>query len=73
MFLTEKQDGSIKACACADGKKQCEYIAKGDTASPTAMMESIFITAAIDAKEGWDVAIMDLPGAFQHAKNDEKV
>ena len=59
--------------ACADGQKQCKYIEKVDTASPTAMIESIFITATIDMKEEQDVAIMDMPGAFLHAENDEKV
>ena len=37
------------------------------------MLEIIFITSAIDAKEERDIAIMDLPGAFLHAYNDEKV
>ena len=73
MFLTEKCDGSIKASACADGQKQQEYTEKTEMASPTAMMESIFITTEIDAKEQWDVAIMDLPGAFIHVENDETV
>ena len=41
--------------------------------SPTVMTESIFTTATIDAKEGHDVAIFDLSGAFLHAKNDEMV
>ena len=39
---------------------------------PTAILESIFITAAIDAKEQRDVVIMDLYGAFLHAWNYEK-
>ena len=72
-ILTEKRDGSIKVSACTDGRKQWEYTEKVATASPTALLESIFITVAIDAKEEWDVGIMDLPGAFLHAKNDERV
>ena len=36
------------------------------------MIESIITTAAIDAKEGRDRAIMDLPGAFLHVWSDEK-
>ena len=44
-----------------------------DMASQIAMMESIFISAAIDAKEEQDVAIMDLPGVFLHAENDDRV
>ena len=33
-------------------------------------MVSIFITAAIDAKDKIVVAIIDLPGAFLHSEND---
>ena len=73
MFLSEKQDRTIKTCACADGCKQREYTKNVERAFPTAMMESIFITVAIDAKEQQDVTIMDLPGAFLHAENDETV
>ena len=73
MFLTAKHDGSIKAQACADGHKQQECMGKTEMALPTAIIESIFITVAIDAKEHGDVAIMNLPGAFLHAENDEKV
>ena len=68
MFLTEKQDGFIKAHACADGQKQQEYTEKMDTTSPTVMTESIFTMATIEAKEGWDNVIFDLPGAFLHEK-----
>ena len=37
------------------------------------MTESILSTAAINAKEGRYVAIIDLPKAFLHAQNDEQV
>ena len=73
MFLTEKMDGAIKARACADGSKQQEYMTKEEVAAPTVMLEPIFVTAAIDAKEGRDIAVMDLPGAFLHADNDDEV
>ena len=73
IFLTEKRDGTIKARQCADGRKQRKYTDKSDSASPTVSNEAIFITCAIDAKEGRDVAIIDLPGAFLHATNDEDV
>ena len=73
MFLTEKRYGFIKAHTCADGRKQWEYIEKVYTASPIAMLESIFITATIDAKEEQDVGIIYFPGAFLHAENDETV
>ena len=48
-------------------------MSKNEVAAPTVMFESIFITAALEAKEGRDVAIVDLPGAFLHANNDNDV
>ena len=33
----------------------------------------MFITACIDAKEGRDVMILDIPGAFLHALTKEEV
>jgi hypothetical protein len=45
----------------------------GDVTSPTVALESVLITATIDAFEGRDVAIVDLPGAFLIADMDEEV
>ncbi len=55
----------------ADRRKQRETAVKGETASPTVCVESIFITAAIEAHERQDVATVDLPSAYLHAKNDK--
>ena len=66
MFLTEKRDGRIKGCACADGRKQREHIKKEDAASPTAALESILITSTIAAHERRDLATIDIPGAYLH-------
>ena len=35
-----------------------------DTASPTTALESVLLSATIDAKEGRDVATVDIPNAF---------
>ncbi len=40
---------------------------------PTVMTESVLITAAIEAMEGRDVAVIDLLGAFLNADMDEVV
>ena len=37
------------------------------------MIASIFTAVSIEAKEGRDVAIIDLSGAFLHAWNNENV
>jgi hypothetical protein len=51
IFLVKKQDGRIKACTCANGSTQHAYTEHNEAASPTAMMESILITATIDVKQ----------------------
>jgi hypothetical protein len=63
-FLKEKRNGDIKARSCVNGSKQRENIAKEEAAAPTVALESIFITAAIDAKENWKLVAIDIPGAF---------
>jgi hypothetical protein len=45
---------------------------RDDAASPTAMTESILITATIDAKQKRDVMTADIPNAFVQTDVDEK-
>ena len=63
MFLKMKSSGEIKARGCADGHPQQLYKSKGETSSPTAAVESIFIPSSIADKEKRDVATMDIPRA----------
>jgi hypothetical protein len=51
MFLKEKRYGSIKGRSCVDGRKQREGSTKSDATSPTVALESVLITATIDAFE----------------------
>ena len=57
----------------AGGNKQRGTIDKQDATSPTAALESVLLTAIIDAKEGRDVAVIDIPNAFIQTRleNDE--
>jgi hypothetical protein len=71
MFLKEKRDGTIKGRACADGRKQRETAVQRAATSPTVALESVLITATIDAYEERDVAIVDVPAAFLSADMDE--
>ena len=71
MFLKEKRCGKIKGRGCADGRKQRLYKSKEETSSPTVSLESLFLSCLIDAKEGRDVATVDIPGAFMQAEIDE--
>jgi hypothetical protein len=54
MFLTEKQDKSIKGRMVSNGKPTRELLTRQDSASPTAALESIMLTAVIDATERRD-------------------
>ena len=64
MFLTEKRDGTIKGRMVYNGKPTREWLNQEDLASPTVSLESIFLTAVIDAKEGRDILTADIPNAF---------
>jgi hypothetical protein len=73
MFLKEKRDGSIKGRTVAGGNKQWDYISKEDASSPTVATESVLLTCIIDAEEGRDVAVINIPNAFIQTRiEDEK-
>ncbi len=48
----------------AGGNKQHDYISKEDASSPTIATKSVLLSCIIDAKEGRDVAVIDIPNAF---------
>ncbi|GAX21402.1 hypothetical protein FisN_28Lu124 [Fistulifera solaris] len=73
MFLKQKRCGRIKGRGCADGRKQRAYTEKHDSSSPTVSIEALLLSCVIDAKEGRDVATLDVPGAFMQADQDEEV
>jgi hypothetical protein len=71
IFLKEKRNGTVKARACSNGSVQRDHVvAKEEASSPTAALESVFVTTAIDTKENREVVTIDIPGAFLHATND---
>ena len=71
LFLKEKRDASIKGRMVAGGNKQRGYIDKEEAASPTASLESVLLTATIDAQEQRDVAIVDVPNAFVQTRLED--
>ena len=73
MFLKRKGSGNVKGRGCADGRKQRMWTWPKDASSPTAARESVFLTAVVDAKEGQDVGVSDLPGAFMQTDMDDKI
>ena len=54
----------LKAEWCTTVKPTREWLSKEDSASPTVSLESIFLTAVIDAKEERDILTADIPNAF---------
>ncbi len=48
-------------------------MAKEEAAAPTVTLESVFVTATIDAKEKREVVTINIPEAFLHANNDDYV
>ena len=68
MFLTEKRDKSVKGRMVNNGKLTREWLTREDSASPTAALESIMLTAVIDAHEGQDIMCADIPNAFIQAE-----
>ena len=73
LFLKEKCSGEIKGRTMAGGNKQRDYISKEDASSPTVATESVLLTCIVDAEEGRDVAVINIPNAFiQTQVEDEK-
>ena len=62
MFLKQKRNGTIKGRGCADGRKQRATTTKEEASSLTVAIESVMLSCVIDAKEGRDVATVDIPG-----------
>ncbi len=74
IFLKEKKNRTIKARSCVNGIVQREHIAKEEAAAPTVgLLDSVFITSTIDAKESRKVVTIDITGAFLHADNEDYV
>ena len=71
IYLKEKSDGGIKGRGCANGRKYRRYIPKSEAASPTVSVEAVFITSVIDASEGRDLDVIDIPRAYLHTDSDE--
>ena len=64
IFLKEKTKWIHKVTYMCRGQKTVGDDKKEDAASHTYFIESVFITVAVDANEGQDVAKFDIPGAY---------
>jgi hypothetical protein len=68
MFISEKRDKTVKGRTVYNGKPTLEWLSREDSTSPTAALESIMLTALVDAHEGRDVMSADIPNAFIQTK-----
>jgi hypothetical protein len=71
MFLSEKRTGAVKGRMVYNGKPTRKWLSREESASPTVALESIMLTAMIDAQEGRDVMSADVPNAFVQATMPE--
>jgi hypothetical protein len=72
-LVKEKRNGKLKGRTVADGRGQREHISRDDATSPTASIEALMISIAVDTKERRHVATADVKGAHLHADMDETV
>lgn len=73
MFMVLKRNGLLKTRGCANGSVQRLYTNKADVSSPTPDFYAFKFIAAVIAREGRDVATVDLPGFFLQTDQDEKI
>jgi len=64
MFMVKKRNGDIKTRGCANGSVQRIYTDRNSVSSPTPDFYAFKYVCAVIAKEGRDVARVDLPGFF---------
>jgi hypothetical protein len=65
--MTEKRDETIKGQMIYNGKPMREWLSREDASSPTAALESIMLTALIDATERRNIMRCDIPNGFMQA------
>jgi hypothetical protein len=56
----------------AGGNKHQDYIYKEDASSPTIATESVLLSCIIDAKEGRDLTVINIPNAFIQMQVEDK-
>jgi hypothetical protein len=76
IFLTQMRNNTIKACSCVNNSMQRSYIPKDKATSPMMATEAIIITSVIEAKQGYNVIMLDVPNVFIQMpipENKEKI
>jgi len=71
MFVVKKRDGVTKARIVAGGDQQRGHVTKEESSSPTVSTESVLLTLIVDAHEGREVAVIDIPNAYIQTHVDD--
>ena len=71
----KKHDDRVKARKVAVGSKQRTFpgYVKSDWSSLTVTTDGVIITSTIEAHEGRDVAVLDLPNVLLRTENKQKM
>ena len=72
IIMKQKRTGEIKGRTVAGGNKQRGYVDKEESSSPTVATESVILTSIIDAEEGRETAVIDIPNAFIQTVVEDK-
>ncbi len=71
MFIRQKRTGETKARMVAGGNMQRGHVTKKESSSLTVSTKAVLLTLIVDAREGRDVAVVDIPNAFIQTKVDD--
>ena len=69
--MKEKSSGEIKGRTCANGSGQCDCIGKEEATNPAVSMESVLLTAEMEAKQHHKVQTCVTPNAFTQTTLDD--
>ena len=72
IFLQKKRTREVKAHMVAGSNRQCRYIDKEEASSLTVATEPLLLSCIIDAREGHDIAVSDIPNTFVQTVIEEK-
>ena len=72
-FLKQNYNKYIKGRALFDGIKHQEKFNKQKDYSPTVAADSVILTEAVNAHEGWYMVTFDLPKVYVHTETDYDV
>ncbi len=71
MFIGQKRTGETKVRMVAGGNMQHDHVTKEESSSLTVSTKAVLLTLTVDAREGRDVAVVDIPNAFIKTQVDD--